>query len=259
VDAYPQLVLSLGGPTGHLRSYWRLAEVLGAQPAADSEPTQPKPGAYKGNVALNSEGVLRLGSDPNDAAADFNGTDAHVEVPFDILLNPPGAWSLEAWVRPDASVAAGTQLPIIASYQQQTKSGFVLLLEAVSATQMTAEVQVGVGNKVASLTTNLQLDTPEAVARQGWHHIVATYGPDGGVNKLRLIVDGGAPAEAVDVGGQPLNYKVAQAGPFRIGAGPGNTPAAFFKGRVDEVALYDAALDAGVIVSHFMQATKKFK
>src|SRR5204863_9479869 len=81
-DAYPKLVLSLAGATETLRSYWRLAEPVGALPAADSEPTQPQPGAYRGNPGFNAGGVLKLGSDISDVAVDLNGTDAFVEVPF---------------------------------------------------------------------------------------------------------------------------------------------------------------------------------
>jgi hypothetical protein len=251
----------MGGATGSLRSYWRLAEALGAQPAADSEPTQPRPGTYKGNVTLNAQGVLRVGSDPNDAAAEFNGTDAVVEVPFDALVNPPTAFSLEAWVQPMA-LAAGVEGAVISSFAPQLGGGFVLSLLGVSATSMKAQILIGEGgSNVKSVQANVALDGAAVVARGYWHHIVATYGKDAGVNKLRLYVDGGAPQELAPSAPQ-LNYRPAQllsppGPPFRIGAGPGAAPSKFFTGRIDEVALYDAPLDGGAIAAHFLAATTK--
>jgi len=263
VDAYPKLVLSLGGPTGHLRSYWRLAEVLGAQPAADSEPTQPMPGTYKGGVVLNKEGVLRLGSDPNDAAAEFNGTDAFVEVKNHPLVNPQTQFTLEAWIRPAAALPAGAVGPVITSFQPVGAAGFKLSIVGSTPTLMKARIEVGNG-VVTTLDANMALDTPAVTARDGWHHIVASFGPDAGLKRLRLIVDGGTPEEVTSAGAVTLDYAPApenQPGdaPFRIGAGPERTPTQFFNGRIDEVALYDAALDGGVVASHFTQATKKFK
>jgi hypothetical protein len=263
VDAYPNLIKSLGGSTGNLRSYWRLAEALASQKAEDSEPTQPQPGDYKGTVTLNANGVLRLGSDANDVAAEFNGTNAHVNVPHSPLVKPTDAFTLEAWVHPDPALAAGAVAPIITAFQAQGSFGFFLALVGQSATLMKAQIQCGGGN-LTTLDADVQLDTPAATARDGWHHIVATFGKDAGVNKLRLYVNAGAPTEKVAGGPQPLNYKPAPEynpgdAPFRIGAGPGATPTAFFKGRIDEVALYDAALDGTVVGSHFTQATKKFK
>jgi hypothetical protein len=264
-DAYPKLVLSLGGPTGTLRSYWRLAEPVGALPAADSEPTMPQPGTYKGNIGLNAAGVLRLGSDPNDAAAEFNGTDAFVEAPFSPLLNPPDAFTLEAWVRPSpAGLPATAQAPIITSFQPQGQRGFLLLLIGKSSTVVTVRVHIGVGGANVPLQVDVPLDSPQVMARDGWRHIVVTFGKEAGVNKLRIYVDAGVPTALVATAAQPLNYQAAQeltAGsgipPFRIGAGANPTPTTFFTGRIDEVALYDSVLDPTVIAGHFLQATTK--
>ncbi|MBV9664550.1 MAG: hypothetical protein JOZ37_11330, partial [Actinobacteria bacterium] len=77
------------------------------------------------------------------------------------------------------------------------------------------------------------------------------------------------PAPTVTAAPAAVAYKAADTAndPFRIGAGrnesqsplPGAPvpPANFFVGRIDEVALYDRALDVTVIADHFAKATTK--
>jgi hypothetical protein len=97
---------------------------------------------------------------------------------------------------------------------------------------------------------------------------VATYGTDAGAKKLKLYVDGLLKGELPGPSDPPVNYIPAQPTgpnqpPFRVGAGrkesdPTNiTPDQFFKGRIDEVALYNKALDAATVKTHFDKATTK--
>ena len=264
-DAYPKLILrekdNSTDPesTKSLRSYWRLAEAIAAEDAADSDDRQPQPGKYNGAVDLHIAGVLRQGSDPKDFCAEFNGTDAFVEVPNSPLVNPPGAFTLEAWVRLTSDLAADVKAPIISSFQPQGNSGFTLSLVGASTTLAKAQIQLG-GGTLSTLEADVHLDAE--TARDKWHHIVATFGKDAGTDKLQLYVDGAAPTVLASGGAQVLTYTPARDifpgdAPFRIGAGPGARPTSFFKGQIDEVALYGAALAGGIIGKHFTQATTK--
>src|SRR4029079_1710937 len=88
----------------HLASYWRLSGGEdGTAAAKDSAPDQPQDGEYKnaggGGVERSVPGVLSLVNEATDKAAQFDGTHGYVEVPHNVLLNPPLEFSVEAWIR----------------------------------------------------------------------------------------------------------------------------------------------------------------
>jgi concanavalin A-like lectin/glucanase superfamily protein len=246
--AYPKLILTESGKS--LRSYWRLGEAPGGATATDSDPIQPKDGTYHGGVTLGAQGVLRLGTDPNDTAADFDGTTAYVELAYDPLVNPPADFTIEAWINPTTGPGV-----VVASYDVQPPRGFVLEVVQVSATVKNVQVRIGEGNQFGTVAVDLGPDTVHG----GWRHVVVTHQGSGAAAVLSLYVNAAVPAQLPGVNYTSVKQNTSP--PFRIGAGrdesaPGGTAAAnFFKGRIDEVALYDKALDAQTIKTHFDVAT----
>jgi hypothetical protein len=217
------------------------------------EPTQPKDLDYKGGVTLGVPGVLRVGSDPNDTAAQFDGTTAYLEHAFDPLLNPITAFTIEAWVRPDLT-QVGTAA-VVSSYEPKQGRGFVLDLKRVAAGTMTARIRVGDKTTFRSL----EADLGDGTTHDGWRHLVATFAMTGTTSELKLYVN----AATVVTDSVFLNYVIARTpATFRIGDGqdestmnPPGPAAAFFRGRIDEVALYDIALGPAPIKQHFDVAT----
>ncbi|WDF34269.1 PKD domain-containing protein [Arthrobacter agilis] len=80
-----------------------------------------------------------------------------------------------------------------------------------------------------------------------WHHVVATLGADG----MKLYVDGARVAARTDT-----TFGESYDGYWRIGgdnlASWGSKPtSSYFKGSVDEVAIYPTALDAAAVKRHY--------
>jgi hypothetical protein len=247
--------------------YWRLddAPAPGNVVAADSTWAMKLPGQYNGTVTRGPAviGVLALGKEKNDTASSFDkGPPAgYVEVGYDQLLNPPDSFTIEAWVKldPNRPLQTGDVTTVLGSYEvKPLERGFVLDLLFDPNGILSARVRVG--NPTASKFRPLM--TPLGLAHSGWYHLVATY--DRAADILRLYVNARAPAELPNAAdNKPAGYgEVTTVGvPLRIGAGQVEAganrgqPAAFFRGVIDEVALYNVALDLAAVQDHFTFAT----
>ena len=249
---------SIIGETG-LLSYWRLDDQ--GNEALDSAPDMPQNGTYSASAARAQPGVLQsLGDDPNDLATDFDGSSASVDVPSSMLVNPMQGFSLEAWIKPDLSVLSPGVLYIVAGsfeYAPPTLTGFALGIVAPTNPQnvpqppeATAFVLAG---ETGGANINVLLDPN---AGDGWYHLVMTYSKTGAGPSLSssfvLHVNGSDRSFELPTTTDYFPVPMGSASPFRIG-GP-SVPApnmAFFKGAVDEVALYNVPLTASQVKAHF--------
>jgi hypothetical protein len=217
---------SLYGPrvrmTPGLVSRWRLGEEDG--PAAedvggrDAVPHGALTRAAPGLVALEDDGAV---------AAAGSG---YLEVPYDAALNP-AEFSVELWAT--ASGGAGTVRCAVTSRDSGPGvRGFQIGAGPDDAWQL----RVGDG------TTWHDVAGPPAVVGSA-AHVVATY--DGTAARLYVdgVLSGTAPGVTVDPN---------RARPLRIGAGTTEgAPSAWWVGKLDEVAVYDRALPAGVVQAHY--------
>jgi RHS repeat-associated protein len=154
-------------------------------------------------------------------ALDFNGAGDRVKIPDHNELDFTSAFTLEAWVRPEkyrewASLfsKAGASEP---DYSFLVYSGH-------SSGPPEAYVRNSKGEEA-------QAEGEEALPLNTWSHVTATS--DG--EDLRIYVDG----DLVDT--QPAVTAVANSHPIRIGGLWDWWE--FFDGKIDEVRLYDEALD----------------
>lgn len=243
VTTYAQTILQETG----LRSYWRLGDPAASSAAVDSEPTMPKPGAYLGSVIRGEPGALTPTSGAGDKAARFEGA-GYVQVDHDSLLNPPMAFSVEAWVQP--ALTQADTVTVVDSTDAGAKTGFVLEVKRNNAGVDSAVAQVGDG----AAFNKLSVDLGPGTAHDGWHYVVMAY--DKPTKVLSLLVHDGATLSSQNLPG--IDFTPAAAGAFRIGAGRdnGDDPKAFFVGRLDEVALYDRSLNATVALAHVTAGLK---
>jgi hypothetical protein len=255
------------GAEANLLCYWRLDEPeTGDMTAKDSAPDDPQHGEYKmpQGVSRGESGALALGQNPNDMAAEFLGS-GYVEVGYNSVLNPYDSFTIEAWIRPGS--APDPQV-VVASYEMGAAGvaapvagvvrGFVLDVIPGTTTPM-IRARVGDGNGFKSLEASLG----DGSEHDGWRHVVLTYFSTKTTTALKLYVnadDGKADAELPSPAAPArVGYARNLAEPFRIGAGqqempPASTPASYFHGRIDEVALYGVALDGTRIKAHFLSA-----
>lgn len=159
------------------------------------------------------------------AALDLNGTSQFVTVPDSASLDLTSGMTLEAWVYPTATTNWQTVL------LKESGGGLAYALYARSnANRPAAYVNIAGVDRAASSGSGLP--------RNAWSHVAATYS---GVT-VTLYVNGVLRSSSSVTGTLP-----ATSSPLRIG---GNTVwGEYFKGRIDEIRIYNRALNAAEIQS----------
>ena len=214
--------------SGAVAAYWRLGDQNGSTVAQDTTTLHT---GYLSNFfgsELQSPGAVS--QDP-DTSATFNGVD-YIELPYSPALQHPFGFTLEAWVKADAS---GGRQSVICSRNQYFSSGYEL-----AGSGVTWQFRTGYATSPASEFWN---DLSGGTILPGeWQHLVATY--DG--TTKRLYVDGR------EVGSQSLPVFAVEV-PVRIGAGRTfqPSPADFFLGSIDEAAIYSRAISPSEVARHY--------
>jgi Domain of unknown function (DUF1929)/Concanavalin A-like lectin/glucanases superfamily len=218
-DSYAEAVLGTPG----LIAYWPLAETKGTV-VYDIAGTHH--GSYMNHPVLGASGP------PQRSAVGFNGTDDYAIVPRDIRND----FTLEVWFRsPGGGVGTGnTQWWQGAGLLDGEVAGvtddFGISLDA------SGQVWAGTGNPDTSIHSGPGLND------DAWHHVVFTRTQHSG--QLTLYVDGVRVATAHG-GTQPL---FAAPG-LRLGVL--QTGVNFYAGTLADAAVYDTALSAPTVASHF--------
>lgn len=206
-------------------SYWRLGEpVPGTGTAVDVQGVNA--GTYS-NSPVSTAGALIGDSNP---AVDFTGSAPARYVSMTGYTTIPATISLECWV----NAATFSDMAACGWWSSAALICQIYLFNA-------DDVQFAVGADPDAVTI-----ANVAGINTGWHHIVGTH--DGTYANLyidKVLVAG--PASITFAGG-------ASTYPFRI-ANYGNVFGANFAGAVDEVAVYNYALTATQIATHYDAAS----
>lgn len=212
MSLYSSTVLSTAG----LVSYWRLNETSGTN-AADSQDSNP--GTYTGGYTQNQTALIT--GDVTASSVSLNGSTGYVTVPNASNLNITGAFSIEAWVHP-----TGVSSEQFVAGRWASNQGYGLFIGATSG-QVSLYInstQVLNGVITAGVTS----------------HVVATY--DG--TNARIYVNN------VLAGGPSTHTPPSSnSNPFTIGQ---ESSSIFYAGTVEEVAVYNQALSAGTINTHYV-------
>ena len=166
---------------------------------------------------------------PSGQALEFDGVDDRVEVGNPAALQITGALTLAAWVRVDSYSGNGR---IVTKGGASGQRGWSLNVESFNAYAF--QVAGDASTTIAVNATNIALNQ--------WVHLAGVFDPIGPA--LRLYTNGvlavtrtsGVPASHFN---SPLNVA--------IGARP--VSQTFFDGRIDEVRIYNRALDAAEIAA----------
>lgn len=239
---YSDVVLGTAGVV----SFWRLNEQSGTT-ATDSQ--DGNSGTYENGVTLGGPSLLP--ADTDNFAASFDGATQFVSVPFRANINPT-QFTVEAIVNPSA-IGTGTQdfHAIVFSRSEDAAGnalGYILYL-------LNDKFQARLGSGTAHNPTTLNVPAA-AVANGGPYYVVMTY--DGAT--LTLYVnpvdqfDPGNPGEtAQQQASVAAGYAPNATSDLLIGASnfPGPNEHLFFPGVIQDVAIYDRALDFSTIQAHF--------
>lgn len=194
--------------------YWR----LGDSTATACDSTGTRNGQYRRTYTLGQPGLLV--NDP-DKSVLLDGATASVRVASLGALNPTWAISIEAWVSPTSVAVDQT----VARKQGQ----YLLRLQGAS-------LFFRMWWKDGTYT---ELTSPAVLQPGGSQHLVATY--DGAA--MRVYRNG------TEVGSKPATKQAATTGnALLLGASDGYD---YFGGRLDEVAIYSAAMPAVTVADHF--------
>jgi len=207
--------------------YWRLGEASGSS-ACDAVGSGS--GTFAGTVALGGAGALA--GDPNTAVRFSAG--GSVEVPSQAVLNLNGAFTVEAWVKPETLPASGYPGFLRKGSSAVTSAAGGWLVWYARDTLVMRFKRQGLERSVPGwkLTAGV------------WSHVALTY--DGTTtNTLRFYVNGALVGTASGPSGGYV--ALTSSDPFQIGKGDGATS----DHSVDEVALYATALSATAVQAHY--------
>ena len=214
----------------HPSAYWRLGEQTGklaADIAGFNDAT------YNGALTLGVPGAFA--GDAN-TAVNFSGGDA--VAPYTPTLNPPGAFSVEFWAKPDQS--GQLSRCVIGSQNRNVgRSGYAIYQGLNGAFW---ECHIG---DAATVQIWLYGKTyPEAGK---WYHVAVVHSA---TNSARLYVNGADDTdETVNVSTTSGSYLPNNASPFEIASRfGGGVP---YPGTVDDVAFYSYALSPDQILNHY--------
>jgi hypothetical protein len=161
-------------------------------------------------------------------AFSLNGTDAFVQAPDALDLDPTSAGSQDAWVN-------FSQLPSVAGHIMEIigKGGFGTDFDLQAETDNRFHFYVAVGAEVSS-TTVIQTGV--------WYHVAGTWDAKTG---LKIYVNG-----VLENTNSALVTRNASSEPLMIGNQPAFGPR-LFNGLIDEVQVFDRALTAAEVEAIF--------
>lgn len=259
IKKYAEAIAEMQGLVAH----WPLNETAGTT-AGTNPPGLNLNGTYVGAAGPGGPGAFGHKEPMANFAAALDGATGYIEVPFDVKLNEGlgPRFSIEVWVKPAAAIAAGQEQIVISSHHTAANGnqrGYEVVL--VGSGGAHATIRARVFSLQAPLVSTVDI-TPAQGDPLAWRHIVLTYDAGGaGIgNKLELYASvTGAPANPASASAPgTAPYSSVQAGgqgerPLRFGAGhlQAGGPEKFFKGLIDEVALYSRVLVKSEVDAHF--------
>lgn len=212
------------------KAYWRLGETSGST-AADERGAAP--GSYQGGVTLGLAGAL---------AGDTNRSNGYDGSNDRISMGDPSSgvldvgtldFTFEAWVK-----AVGNEERVIASKRSKTASAPYWRVTVTDDAGHVGEVRAAGFDGVASVSAY----GPAIRVDNGvWHHVVAVFDRDVGIT---IWVDGLSRATA-----GALPRTMSNSGSFYLARSPEES-LPYFRGQLDEVAVYGAALSADRVAAH---------
>jgi hypothetical protein len=262
-------------PNPNLIAYWPLGEAPGATIALDlrggrtgacttAAPYLAIPGAFpsaaaSGAFALGQLGIVagdtvQPGNDPAVLTTSMRVDGGYVNVPFDAAINPTGAFTIEAWVRVewiDVDPLAYRCVMDGRSVSGGVSRGFALFANPSNHW----EIWVGNGGSGAAGWTILPTNDPFPLSVDGiTSYVAATY--DGAT--LNIYVDGEQRAGGLATAYTPNDdaspnvpspLYIGTGAPFLpVGPQPAGGPQWPFKGKIQDVAIYNAALSLDDII-----------
>lgn len=186
-----------------------------------------------GRVVINYDVPAEGGSGATQSALDsaapgkigqafsFNGSNERIEMGD--VLDQTGSFSLHAWIKPDSKTATSGRIIV---KDDGSTNGWGLSLGDGSSSTL---------NFFIRGTTPTNTETGTVITNDDWYNVIAVF--DTSANTKRIYVNGVLEAEDTSVTGDPVNNTATTS------IGGSDTSGAFFKGTIDDVRVYNRALN----------------
>ena len=204
-------------------TFWRLNETNGVEAANAGTEGVADDGGYLGNITLGQAGPRPPAFptlEANNYAPLFNGTDAHVNGPYELANDLP-AFTIGGWICLTATPGGRTGL---FGQNDTMEFGF----------NSSTSIQIWTPAGSVSASYPYALNT--------WHHVMAV----GGNGEMALYIDGVSAASATvatgNFGESEYNFNIG-------GGGVWDATGNFFTGQIDEVAVWYRALATNEITA----------
>jgi len=217
--------------------YWRLGEASGATTAADSS-GKGHTGLYQGSVAYSQAGAITGDANTAVRLGGVSPSDGYVTTQSTTAVTNPQTFSLELWFKTTSTT--GGKLIGFGSSRTGSSAHYDRHI------YMTNDGRLAFGTWNGSA---LVITTTGKYNNGAYHHVVATLSSVG----MALYVDGAL------AGSNPNTRAEKYNGFWRVGGDnlshwPNQPTSNYFKGTVDEAAVYTTALTATQVSDHFTHA-----
>src|SRR3989339_345648 len=206
-------------------SYWKLDETSGSVYSD-----------YIGTNNATSTSIPTTVAGRVNGAQQFNGTSNRITAPgmpaYDFTTNT--SFTFEAWIKHITGIYTGEEIIV----ERKSSSGALAINLKFNSTAVSFSAR-NTASEIYDVTGTTNLYD------NNWHHVVGVR--DANTNQLKIYVDG------VLENTVSATYTAGFASPTtEINIGwRSSTSVDFFNGSIDEVAIYDAALDAVSISQHY--------
>ncbi|ROR67375.1 PKD domain-containing protein [Agrococcus jenensis] len=170
-----------------------------------------------------------------ESASSFNGT-TNARVSSGSSSTAPGTFSTELWF--NTTTTQGGKLMGFGSAQTGSSGSYDRHVYMQNSGRLTFGVYPG---QVRTISSTASYNDGR------WHHVVATQGADG----IALFVDGNRVAQDTTVTTAQAYNGFWRIGGDALGSWPGAPSSSYFRGTIDEVAVYGSALTSAQVSTHY--------
>jgi hypothetical protein len=212
----------------NLVGYWNFNETSGTI-AADSSPAGNNPGTLGGGFTFSGNSALgKLGN-----CLDFDGSDDRVDCGTHSSLNITNNLTLIAWINADTATQDGSENRHIIARRSSSGSGAAL---TYGLRVKNTNSQILFNWHAASAYKNFTISNT-AITTGTWHHVAITIS---GGSSYTAYFDG----QSIEVG---TLSNALESGDRNLYIGSFNGDKASWDGKIDEVRVYNRALNASEI------------
>ncbi|MFT3860689.1 PKD domain-containing protein [Micropruina sp.] len=207
--------------------FWRLAETSGSTVTDASGNSNA--GTYNGGFTLGGTSGIGLSTDKSVA---FNGSTGTAAASTSVIN--PTVFSEELWFK--TTTTTGGKLIGFSSSRTGSSSSYDRHVYMLSSGQLRFGVYTG---------SQVYFDSAASYNDGSWHHVVAQQDTSG----MKMYVDGQL------VGSNTTRTNQSFTGYWRIGGDStwGGNSTNYFKGSLDEVAVYSRTLTSAEVLDHFIK------